>query len=59
MIASVLLPVKLFDGGYVQRPRTEWLITIALAAATVIIERQWRPDRSRPGSAARARRSPR
>ena len=41
MIASALLPVKPFDGGYVQRPRTEWLITIALAAATVIIELRW------------------
>ena len=41
MIASALLPVKPFDGGYVKRPRTEWLITIALAAATVIIELRW------------------
>ena len=41
MIASALLPVKPFDGGYVKRTRTEWLITIALAAATVIIELRW------------------
>ena len=41
IIASALLPVKSFDGGYVQRPRTQWLITIAVAAATVIIELRW------------------
>ena len=41
MIAPALLPVKPFDGGYVKRTRTEWLITIALAAATVIIELRW------------------
>ena len=41
MIASALLPVKPFDGGYVRRPRTQWLITLALAAATVIIELRW------------------
>jgi len=41
MIASALLPVKPFAGGYVERTRTEWLITIALAAATVIIELRW------------------
>ena len=41
MIASALLPVKPFDGGYLPRRRTQWLITLALAAATVIVELRW------------------
>ena len=39
--ASALLPVRPFDGGYVRRRRTQWLITIALAAAIVLIELRW------------------
>jgi hypothetical protein len=41
MTASALVPVRPFDGGYVRRRTTQWLITAALAAATVIIELRW------------------
>ena len=41
MTASALLPVRPFDGGYVRRRLTQWVITIALAAATVVIELRW------------------
>jgi Zn-dependent protease len=41
MTASALLPVRPFDGGYVQRRLFQWLITLALAAATVIISLRW------------------
>jgi tetratricopeptide (TPR) repeat protein len=41
MTASALVPVRPFDGGYVRRRTIQWLITAALAAATVIIELHW------------------
>jgi hypothetical protein len=41
MTASALLPVRPFDGGYVRRRLTQWVITLALAAATVVIELRW------------------
>ena len=41
MTASALLPVRPFDGGYVQRRLAQWLITLGLAAATVIISLRW------------------
>jgi hypothetical protein len=41
MTASALLPVRPFDGGYVRQRLTQWLITIVLAAATVVIELRW------------------
>jgi cellulose synthase operon protein C len=41
MTASALLPVRPFDGGYVRRRRSQWLITAGLVAAIVIIELRW------------------
>jgi hypothetical protein len=41
MTASALLPVRPFDGGFVRRRLTQWLITLAIAAATVVISLSW------------------